>query len=179
MFPSANYTERYFIPLDVFKRHWIFSRSKSVMNVWNINNEVSSRRASITLRSAWGGGRRYEPDSIPGLVTAHCVTGGIASLRFHLEELFGITFTQSETAWVQVPLLPLTLALCKLYNLFAHLWNRDSNSIEITELLWRFKMLINVKLPEQSLAHGKYWIHGIILTITFLTITRFLVKWWH
>lgn len=60
------------------------------MNVWNINNEVSSRRASITLRSAWGGGRRYEPDSIPGLVTAHCVTGGIASLRFHLEELFGI-----------------------------------------------------------------------------------------
>lgn len=29
-------------------------------------------------------------------------------------------------------------------------------------------MLINVKLPEQSLAHGKYWIHGIILTITFL-----------
>lgn len=100
----------FFFPLlDAFKRHWILSCSKSVMNMWNINNEVSSYWASIALGLAWGGGLRYEPDSVRRLISDPlCDTRPRVSHIFMLREPFSIVVHIEKDAWVQVSLSPLT-----------------------------------------------------------------------
>lgn len=101
--------EMHFILLGAFQSNWILSCSKSVMNTWNVNSEVSSYRASLTLGLTWGGGLRYESDFILGLITESlCGVSPCISQVFILWNRVTWQFTQSKIARVQILFLSFT-----------------------------------------------------------------------